>query len=168
MPLSVFTPAHRALLDARGPRAVAARHAGGGPRDLWYYVGGEAVISGTWKLVLGVQHDSAFRRDSNVSCDALAPPGGAPASRAWDSKTAPGVPCTCGRAGCLYDLANDPTETQDLARAHPEIAARLRGRLDALRASVYAPDRGPIEQAACDVLGSRYHGFWGPWQEIDS
>ena len=61
---------------------------------------------------------------------------------------------------------NDPTETQDLARAHPEIAARLRGRLDALRASVYAPDRGPIEQAACDVLGSRYHGFWGPWQDI--
>ena len=111
--------------------------------------------------MLGVQHDSSFKRDSNVSCDALAPPGGA-----WDSKAAPGVPCTCGAAGCLFNLADDPNEATNLVRALPQTAAKLRARLDALRPSVFAPDRGPIEQAACDVIGSRYGGFWGPWKDI--
>ena len=162
VPLSVFTPSHRAQLDAHGPSAVAARHArSGGPRDLWYYVGGEALIVGEWKLVLGVQHDSHFSRTSNVSCDALTPPTGP----GWDSKAAPGVPCTCGRAGCLFNLQDDPDEKTNLILAHPRTAARLSARLDVLRDSVYAPDRGPIEQAACDVVGSKWGGFWGPWED---
>ena len=97
----------------------------------------------------------------NVSCETLKPAG-----MGWDSKAAPGVPCTCGRDGCLFNLVADPNETTNLVLTHPKTAARLSARLDALRASVYAPDRGPIEQAACDVIGSRYGGFWGPWQEL--
>ena len=39
--------------------------------------------------MLGVQHDSSFRIDSNVSCDALRPTGAG--GRGWESKVAPGV-----------------------------------------------------------------------------
>ena len=165
VPLSVFTTAHRSFLDAHGPHAVSAYHEGsGGPRDLRYYVGGEALIAGDWKLVLGVQHDSSFSKDSNVSCDAITPSG--PGGSSWESKVAPGVPCTCGVTGCLFDLKQDPNEVHNVAAAHPKVVARLHRRLDELRQSVYAPDRGAIEPAACDVITERYHGFWGPWQGI--
>jgi len=79
---------------------------------------------------------------------------------------APGVPCTCGVTGCLFDLKQDPNEVHDVAASHPKVVARLRRRLDELRQSVYAPDRGAIEPAACEVITERYHGFWGPWQGI--
>ena len=162
VPLSVFATSHRAFLDAHGPLAVSVLHPSGGPRDLRYYVGGEALIVGEWKLVLGVQHDSSFSKDTNVSCDTLKPT----APDGWASKTAPGVPCTCGAAGCLFNLHEDPKEMRNLAEAHPEQVDKLRSRLAELRESVYAPDRGAIEQAACDVVNGRYHGFWGPWKRL--
>ena len=142
---------------------MSPTHPSGGPRDLRYYVGGEALIVGDWKLVVGVQHDSSFSRDSNVSCDALKPPS---VGGSWESNSTPGVPCTCGVAGCLYHLKNDPNELSNQVEAQPQVAAQLHSRLAELRESVYAPDRGTIEQAACDVVDSRYHGFWGPWRDL--
>jgi len=164
VPLSVFTTTHRASLDVLGPHAVSAYHASGGPRDLRYYVGGEALIVGDWKLVVGVQHDSYFLKDTNISCDALTPTG--PAGTSWVTAVQPGVPCTCGSAGCLFHLADDPSETHNRVVSEPDVATKMHTRLAELRQGVYAPDRGPVEQAACDVVNGRWHGFWGPWRDL--
>ncbi len=42
----------------------------------------------------------------------------------------------------LYDLRNDPRETQNLAEQHPEIVARMRSQLSTWQASCQESDRG--------------------------
>ena len=136
---------------------------GSNPRDLSYFVGGEGIIVDGYKLVLGDQHIGPFKLSNGMGsyvnfsyppCNASAGP--------WDPEKSPGVPCSCGAGGCLYDLEKDPNETHDLAAEKPDVAASLRARVEALRPGVYAPDRGPLEQAACDEV-KRTGGFWGPW-----
>ena len=68
----------------------------------------------------------------------------------------------CG-SGCLYDVANDEGEHQDLSAALPSLVARMRGRLNALNAHVYDPDRGQGDPAACRAAEELYGGFYGPF-----
>ena len=102
---------------------------------------------------LGTQHKGPFDSDEAPPCSNFSAP--------W-SKGAAGVPCSCGSAGCLFDLVKDPSETTNLAAAMPDVVERLRSRIDELRAGVYAPERGEVEQAACDQIASN-GGYWGPW-----
>ena len=69
----------------------------------------------------------------------------------------------CGDAGCLYDVAADPTEHVNLALTMPTIAAAMRSRLDTLNKDLYAPDRGVGDKAACAVAEDKYGGFYGPF-----
>jgi choline-sulfatase len=54
----------------------------------------------------------------------------------------------------LYDLADDPGETRDLAAARPQEAARLRGALAALRAQERAPSRAVVSAETAERLGA--------------
>ena len=141
------------------PPGVGALRAGEGTG---YYVAGEGIVARGHKLLLGPQSHGPFDDGTTMpTCDSLVPPHGARGGGGW-TKDEPGVPCDCGSGGCLFDLENDPFETRDLAAAKPALAAALRERLEALRDGVYAPERGGLEQAACDAVGE-HGGFWAPW-----
>mmetsp|Transcript_468 Transcript_468/g.933 ORF Transcript_468/g.933 Transcript_468/m.933 type:complete len:570 (-) Transcript_468:290-1999(-) len=144
VPLSILPPAAARLWP---PRTAAYR-------DPNYFVGGEGLIMGRFKLLRGIQHGSAFFSPTNVSCSGLAAP--------WTFPKNPGVPCTPSNHDMLFDIIADPLETRDLASALPDVTSRLRDRLEELRSNVYAPDRGDVEQAACHQIDAN-GGFWGPW-----
>ena len=71
-------------------------------------------------------------------------------------------PHDCGRAGCLYDVADDEGEHHELSASLPSVAERMRTRLDALNAGNYDPDRGKGDPAACRAAES-FGGFYGPF-----
>ena len=158
VPLSVLPSSLPAARHGVALNSGAAAAAGRQYRDPNYYVGGEGLIHGRYKLVRGFQHRGPASKTSNASCAAQQPKSAA----GWQAGDE-GVQCTCGEVGCLFDLVADPHETKDVAAAQPQLMKELRARLEAVRATVYAPDRGPLEQAACDVIDDRYGGFWGPW-----
>ena len=112
------------------------------------------------KLVVGQQHDSAFKKPTTTPCATLAPTGANNAS--WSTPAGPGVPCDCGAEGWLFNLKDDPHETADLAASQPARLRQLQARLQELRKAVYAPDRGPVDERACEAI-AKYSGFWGPW-----
>eukprot|EP00937_MAST-01D_sp_MAST-1D-sp2_P005853 g5853.t1 len=129
-------------LSANPPTAAAATafrgHFANDAPGLGYYVGGEGLIVGQYKLVTGTQHTGPFGNQSFFK--------------------------QCGGAGCLFDIIADPTESRDLAEALPDVLARLQARQAEIRQTVFAPDRGDLDPAACganDAAG----GFWAPWQD---
>lgn len=72
----------------------------------------------------------------------------------------------CGRTaadGCLFNVLHDETESTNLAAANPALFRTLLARVDALQASVWSPDRGAPDPAACAAAEGRYKGYWGPW-----
>ena len=93
-------------------------------RSPTYFVGGEGLIVGKWKIITGLQHHGPFDPPSKNLCNAMA----ADPKVGWN-QTSPGVPCNCADPGCLFDLEADPLETTDLAAKEPaklkELAARL-------------------------------------------
>eukprot|EP00463_Aulacantha_scolymantha_P004011 TRINITY_DN4971_c0_g1_i1.p1 TRINITY_DN4971_c0_g1~~TRINITY_DN4971_c0_g1_i1.p1 ORF type:complete len:141 (+),score=25.70 TRINITY_DN4971_c0_g1_i1:508-930(+) len=88
-------------------------------RDPMYFVGGEGLIVGQYKLVTGYQHIGPFDKPTNVTCVSQKGPWGPPNS---------GVKCTC-QDGCLYDILADPSELKDLSDSHPNVLAKLQSRL---------------------------------------
>eukprot|EP00927_Polykrikos_kofoidii_P049291 TRINITY_DN43369_c0_g1_i1.p1 TRINITY_DN43369_c0_g1~~TRINITY_DN43369_c0_g1_i1.p1 ORF type:complete len:569 (+),score=63.47 TRINITY_DN43369_c0_g1_i1:90-1796(+) len=124
--------------------------------DVRYYGGGEAIISGNFKLIQGLVFFGPFK-PPKVPGNCLEMQG------PWTTSH-PGVPCQFA-APALYDVVNDPTETTDISGMHPEVATALAARIETLRGGVYAPDRGPLEQAACDAADG-YGDFWGPWLNL--
>jgi arylsulfatase A-like enzyme len=106
------------------PHAAAAR-------DTHLYFNGNqslaAIRQGDWKLFLS------------------APPAGGPGKKAKskaakEGKAAPSDPV-------LYDLANDPGETRDLAKEHPDIVAGLQAEA-ARREAEIKDNRRPAGQVA--------------------
>jgi arylsulfatase I/J len=159
VPLSVFTVQHRAnILSDRenATRAILEMHA---LPDLNYFVGGEALIMGDWKLIVGQQHNAPFSHEVNVTCDDIKVTG----NDGWNTIIGAGVPCTCGVSGCLYNISADPHEIHNIAASHPDVLKKMNERLSELRQTVYAPDRGNLDVEACTVVHNKYHGFWGPW-----
>ena len=77
------------------------------------------------------------------------------------------VGCDCGSAGCLYDVAADPTEHVEIGAANPGVVARLRDMLLAAATTTFAPSRGVPIQAACDTARTVYHGHYGPFIQVD-
>lgn len=99
-----------------------------------YYVSGEGLIVGEWKLVTGVQHDSPFGNTSFIDCG----------------------------TGCLFNIFDDPGETTDLAKIRPDKLQQLLTRQAEIRTSVFAKERGDLDQQAC-VANDAAGGFWTPW-----
>ena len=72
-----------------------------------------------------------------------------------------------GVTGCLFHVIDDPSEKTNLALDTSNATAqamfkKLLARQLEIRETVFAPDRGPMEQAACDKMVAN-GGFWGPW-----
>ena len=80
--------------------------------------------------------------------------------------TVPPADCgnlTLGTGGCLFNVRSDPHELADVAGAFPAVAAEMRSRIAELQRSVYSPDRGGDDPAACAAAVSRWGGFVGPF-----
>jgi len=83
----------------------------------------------------------------------------------------------CGRAGCLFDIVDDPSEHNDLvasgaARKNTTLAAALeamQARMAVLNATVYqtpydASELTPAECASPQVAAMLEGGVWTPWE----
>ena len=76
----------------------------------------------------------------------------------------------CRATPCLYDVATDMTEHDDLAASQPGRVATMLARLQALRRTRWVNKSEPYV-ASCEadqdkVFESRYGGFLGPWCEL--
>jgi len=84
-----------------------------------------------------------------------------------------GASLKCG-FGCLFDIAHDPGEHQDLAGAEQNIVAQMKSRLIELRGSFFENDDRGIDSCpagidmpcACWMAVNYYGGFFGPYQEV--
>lgn len=65
--------------------------------------------------------------------------------------------------GCLFNVLEDPHETNDLAAALPHIVAELRKRVAEAQATVYNPDRGSPDQFRFCRQAAANGGFIGPF-----
>ena len=55
---------------------------------------------------------------------------------------APFVGFDCGDLGCLFDIANDPSETNDIRAEFSEKRTELLGMIEVSDTSVFSPNRG--------------------------
>jgi arylsulfatase B len=65
--------------------------------------------------------------------------------------------------GCLFNVLEDPTESQDVASTNAAKVRELRTRITELQKTVYNPDRGSNDREMCLTGLSRWKGFLGPW-----
>lgn len=78
--------------------------------------------------------------------------------------------------GCLFDVANDPTEHDNIAAQNPAIVAYMQQRLNYWVSTYYnnneqgvnscPQDIAPYTECACWMAMNRYGGFFGPYQEL--
>eukprot|EP01120_Amphizonella_sp_Union-15-10_P016086 TRINITY_DN837_c0_g1_i3.p1 TRINITY_DN837_c0_g1~~TRINITY_DN837_c0_g1_i3.p1 ORF type:complete len:141 (+),score=19.99 TRINITY_DN837_c0_g1_i3:52-474(+) len=69
----------------------------------------------------------------------------------------------CGTGGCLYNIKEDPTEHNDIAQQNPAILEKLHQRIAQIKTTLFSPNRGRVDPAACEAARVRYNGYWGPW-----
>ena len=78
-------------------------------------------------------------------------------------------PHDCGYVGCLFDIREDESEYNDLAK-HPfremqTILDMMQSKWDDMMATMYLPSRGSgADELACTVGLEEYHGFYGPFR----
>jgi arylsulfatase A-like enzyme len=118
----------------------------GAPHDYLYWRSGPtlAIRDSRWKLIHYKRTD--LRSDDAISeaDDRIqAPPGGWP------------MDAPLGLITLLYDLADDPGETTNVAAAHPDVVARLDARLDAWRKDLVPPVQLPIRS-----IVTQFDGEW--------
>jgi len=120
------------------------------------------LISGRYKLMLGPQIEATW---SGV----VYPNASSPAD-----PVDPGPTLACGTTGCLFDVVDDPTEHNDVAAAHPALAASMKARLVELRKgfftndddftnSTVCPPGVNVTPCACWAALNVWGGYFGPW-----
>lgn len=121
-------------------------------------VHGNGLIVGGWKLLqLGPTRPSD-------EAGWHPPPGQDPATTTYtlgcDLAQQPAEPANgsawCVDAPCLFDVVNDPCEYHDVAKAHPDIVARLTSRLAQLQATAVPP----VVPEGCNPVVT--DGVWRP------
>lgn len=65
--------------------------------------------------------------------------------------------------GCLFNVLEDPHETNDLATTYPHIVAELRARVAEAQATVYSPNRGAPDHHLFCKQAVENGGFIGPF-----
>ena len=79
----------------------------------------------------------------------------------WD-----GTPLDCGTLQaplCLFNVFEDPAEHSNVAAAHPDIVAAMAQRMEVLQGTVFSPQRGTPDAAACAASKNVWKGFVGPF-----
>lgn len=116
-----------------------------------------ALIQGPWKLVQGLQLQTFWQGPEFPNASHI-PYGNI--SENWK---------LCGndndklKRACLYNIMEDPTEHEDLERAHPDIVDRMVARMEELRRTKYQR-ASEFDHLACQAQVKANEGFYGPWR----
>jgi len=72
------------------------------------------------------------------------------------------------KAGCLFNIMEDPSETHDLLSGKPGVAAAMQDRLAELRRDVYAPQVACVspDLRAYEAINEVWGGYLGPWLDL--
>jgi arylsulfatase I/J len=125
---------------------------------------GDTLVGGViseegWKLLLGAENKK-FKICQDVTTVVNYPDGGV-------KERIPEIICReCGRepvTGCLFNVFDDPTESDNKALTNSDVFATLLARVDELQQGVYSPDRGKKDKRACKAVRDEYGGYWGPF-----
>ena len=121
------------------------------------YVDDGALIVGDYKLLTAKMSSAAW-------------PGPVYPNASSVGNTLDQYTADCRATPCLYDVATDMTEHDDLAASQPGRVASMLARLQALRRTRWVNKSEPYV-ASCEadqdeVFESRYGGFLGPWCEL--
>ena len=133
------------------------------------------LIVGDWKIITGTSVNMAIWTGEHY------PNKSTPYHES--TKTAPKVPvpsfaCSApGKRGCLFNVAQDLSEHNDLALSMPEKVDEMIAQLQAVSKSFFNPQRGGGDKRACAQATKngvsfmqgkheRHFGFFGPWLEL--
>jgi arylsulfatase I/J len=110
------------------------------------HLSSQALIDGQWKVITG-----------KLMFDDIAPGYG---MRPWITLL---KRRNC-KAGCLFDIVNDPSEKNDLAAKRPDILSKMTSKLSELNKGLFNPNRGEVDaksMEACNMLqrGGYYTAF---------
>ena len=171
-------------VDPADERAAAAGLPPVDGLDLWPVLSGASASSGRRLQFLGSSDGSPDKGNTIVQGVIRAADGyklllGDANPAFWQSPTFPnssaggnfshlacGDPNAAGKAwgrGCLFNVLEDPHETNDLAAQLPHIVAELRARITEAQAGVYNPDRGPPDHELFCKQAVENGGFIGPF-----
>lgn len=151
-------------IDAADPNPEATEIPGVDGFDLWPYISGEVassprseimissednggIINGSYKMIMGVQSYGFWTSPNypNASTD--------------HSKE---KEVDCGD-GCLFDIVDDPSEYEDLARKMPEKLAQLKELWQKRSATKYWPAKMAPDTKKCKAYVASHKGFLGPY-----
>lgn len=115
----------------------------GWPRETLFFRAGQhlAVIDGRWKLWIA----PVLPADSTL--------GGADARSSTAATPAPSVRFDMPLHVMLFDLQTDPKEQTNIAAAHPEIVARLKGKAQSWSQTLATPLWAPVRVSRFDYDG---------------
>lgn len=125
----------------------------------------QALISGKYKIVVGVQHMDIWQGPSYPNATGRQP------CQEVECPFVPGLDfkSDCGADGCLFDVFADPTEHEDIASKLPDVRASLLARLADLNRGNFNPDRGNRpSKRACAAAKFIYKGAYGPFLHLDA
>jgi len=158
------------------PADAAAAAAGLPPVDgmnMWPLLSGANASSPRTHVLLG-SSDGTDKSGNTIVEGVVRADGyklllGKQASAFWtgptypNSSTYPSGSENCGDAGCLFNVLADPNEHDEISAAHPDVVKELRALVDAAAATVFNPDRGTDDGAACTAAFAQHGGFFGPF-----
>merc|ERR1712232_247128 len=107
-----------------------------------------ALISGEYKIVLGVMTYGFWMGPLYPN---------ATTNHTRESKN---VDC---KAGCLFNIIDDPGEHNDLASQKPDVHQRMIARWKELKATRYEAAPHATDDAQCEAFANTHHGFCGPY-----
>ena len=118
-----------------------------------------ALIVGDWKWVVGLAIVQSFHQGPQFPNASLIPYG------EFTNKSyiqhCPDLGPLGG--GCLYNLATDPNELDNVAERHIKVVKQIREQLDALRVTKYQLPSDTSQEKACLAKKDEYGNFYGPW-----
>ena len=119
-----------------------------------------ALIKDQYKILVGATN-KGFKVDQDVITGVF-----------WPNNTdilIPEIhPRVCDRSaenGCLFNVYEDPSESNNLAESMPDLFASMLTRLDEVQQTTYSPDRGGYNRAACQQAIEN-NNYWGPFIEL--
>eukprot|EP00049_Salpingoeca_infusionum_P001522 m.48939 g.48939 ORF g.48939 m.48939 type:complete len:549 (+) comp11071_c0_seq2:65-1711(+) len=74
----------------------------------------------------------------------------------------------CGQSGCLFNVATDPHERNDVAAENPQLISQLIAKMANMSKSIFPHPLGPKDPVCAQTAETKYGGFYGPWLELDT
>eukprot|EP01064_Diplonema_japonicum_P010618 TRINITY_DN1785_c0_g1_i1.p1 TRINITY_DN1785_c0_g1~~TRINITY_DN1785_c0_g1_i1.p1 ORF type:complete len:532 (+),score=127.75 TRINITY_DN1785_c0_g1_i1:635-2230(+) len=126
------------------------------PRTM-IHLSDQALIQGEWKVLVGQQVMTGWQGPYYPNATGLQP---------LYNKDSPvdDWKHECG-TGCLYNIIEDPNETNNLALTNGNKLQELTSKLADLNKGNYNPNRGQGDPRACQQA-IKYGGFYGPWIDL--